>query len=279
MNKPFTLIIGNPPYGTAAHIAVKFLNKAGELTDDIRYVLPLSFKKVSISNRIRLDLINIEERVLPSDTFPRGISTVLQHWIKTDKIREKTKTFTTHPDFEFVKYKDKDRTSVFIGSEGYTAGRVKLDGWQHYTKQSHHFIVCSPEVVSNFQSIESKLVEVSRIRNGIPGVCKDDIIRTYIKHFGRGKIHTHTTHPDFEFVKKGDPNTNVFVMRSGNAGRVLLEGYDDYEYSHYFIKAQDQHVIDNLLSIESKLVELGKVSNGMGKLSKHELITCYIERC
>jgi hypothetical protein len=174
----FDVIIGNPPYGSGGNLAIRFLNKCLDLSDTVTMVLPLSVRKVSSLNKIRLDAICVEDIKLPDETFPGGIRTVRQTWVRTD----------------------------------------------------------SP----------------------------------------RSKIQTLTTHPDFEFVKKGDSDVNVFVMRSGNAGRVLTEGYEDYEWSHYFIKAKDQQVIDNLLAIESELIELGKVTNGMGKLSKHELITTYM---
>jgi len=175
----FDVIVGNPPYGSGGNLAIKFLNKCGDLSDDVRLVLPLSVRKVSSVNKIRLDMICVGDDQLPDETFPGGIRTVLQRWVKTDTLRD--------------------------------------------------------------------------------------------------KIETITTHPDFDFVKKGDPNTNVFVMRSGHAGKVLTEGYEDYEHSHYFIHAKKTEVIETLKQCETKFREVAKMTNGMDKLSKHELVTLYME--
>ena len=85
------------------------------------------------------------------------------------------------------------------------------------------------------------------------------------------------THNDFQFLKKGDPDVNVFIMRSGAAGKVLTEDYDGYEQSHYFIHANSEQVIDNLKSISEELIEMGEETTGMNKVSIPEIITTYTE--
>ena len=102
MGQRFSVVIGNPPYGSGGNLAIQFLNKCAELSDDIRMVLPISVRKPSSLNKIRLDLVCVDDNTLPDDTFPRTIKTVYQRWVKTDTLREKIKTFTSHPDFEFV---------------------------------------------------------------------------------------------------------------------------------------------------------------------------------
>ena len=42
---------------------VKFVNMVEKLSDDIRMVLPLSFKKVSIQNKVSLDISVVEEGI------------------------------------------------------------------------------------------------------------------------------------------------------------------------------------------------------------------------
>ena len=43
----FTMCLANPPYGSGGNLAIKFLNKLGDLTDDIRIIMPLSVRKPS----------------------------------------------------------------------------------------------------------------------------------------------------------------------------------------------------------------------------------------
>ena len=49
----FSLAIGNPPYGVGGNLAIRFLNKTAEITDDIRFVLPTSVRKPSSLNKIK----------------------------------------------------------------------------------------------------------------------------------------------------------------------------------------------------------------------------------
>ena len=49
--KKFTLAIGNPPYGVGGNLAIRFLNKTSEVTDDIRFVLPTSVRKQMLATQ------------------------------------------------------------------------------------------------------------------------------------------------------------------------------------------------------------------------------------
>ena len=76
----FSLAIGNPPYGIGGNLAIKFLNKTAEITDDIRFVLPTSVRKPSSLNKIKGHLHCVMDEDLDSSTFPNGISAVKQYW-------------------------------------------------------------------------------------------------------------------------------------------------------------------------------------------------------
>ena len=49
----FTLALGNPPYGVGGNLAIRFVNKTSDITDDIRFVLPTSVRKPSSQNKIK----------------------------------------------------------------------------------------------------------------------------------------------------------------------------------------------------------------------------------
>ena len=67
----FTVAIGNPPYGVGGNLAIKFLNKNAELTDDIRFVLPTSVRKPSSLNKISA-LIDVAEDYEGEGSFTPG---------------------------------------------------------------------------------------------------------------------------------------------------------------------------------------------------------------
>lgn len=178
--KRFDVVIGNPPYGSGANLAIKFVNKAAEMTDDIRMVLPRSFEKDSVQNRIRLDLELSESVVLPESTFPNGIRAVKQRWVKTNTPRKKVEKPRTHEDFEFLKYEDRFRANVFIGEYGCgPSGRVKTENFTHYAK-GHYFILAKDQsVIDKLVSLEDKFRAVAKGCNGRYHISKGELVEIY----------------------------------------------------------------------------------------------------
>ena len=102
----FDLIVGNPPYGKNANLAINFLNKAKSLSDNIHFVLPRTFRKISTLNRISKNLHLVHDETVPDEFFPGGIVTCYQHWVFKEELRPTIKTPRNHPDFEFVSKSD-----------------------------------------------------------------------------------------------------------------------------------------------------------------------------
>lgn len=46
------LVIGNPPFGRMANLAIKFINKSAEFADTIAFILPRSFRKESLQRKV-----------------------------------------------------------------------------------------------------------------------------------------------------------------------------------------------------------------------------------
>ena len=186
----FDVIVGNPPYGSGGNLAIKFLNKCGDLSDDVRLVLPLSLRKVSCQNKVRLDMICVEDTILPDSTFPGSIRTVLQRWVKTDTPREKIEKPSTHPDFEFLRAKDalqKCRANLFIGEAGGgPSGRVKTENFMHYADFHHFLYVEKPEVIERLVSLGDKFRSKAMNCNGRPHLSKKEIVEIYTEEYGEG---------------------------------------------------------------------------------------------
>ena len=181
----FDYIIGNPPYGVGANMAIKFLNKSCELSDDVRMVLPASFRRDSVLNKVNRAFVLEEEWILPNEIFPRDITTVMQRWVRSSAYaRDPVRIFREHPDFEFIKYADKDKATLFIGGAGAgPSGKVKTEGYDHYMP-GHHYIVCSDEVRDRLVALQPKLIARSRECGCLPGLGKHDIISVYMQTYG-----------------------------------------------------------------------------------------------
>ena len=172
----FTRAIGNPPYGSAANSAVKHLNKLSQVTDQIHLVLPISMRTESILNRISLDIVCVEDEDIAEGTFPKGIKAVEQVWVKGK--REKIKTFTTHPDFTFVK--KEDNPDVMMFRCGASAGKLKFIGEYEENKKDHYYMnVKDDSVIDVFKALYPEFVAVGLQQNGMPGISKHKLIELY----------------------------------------------------------------------------------------------------
>ena len=188
MSKKFTVVIGNPPYGHAASLAVKFLNNAFELSDDVRFVLPKSLRKVSVLNRVRLDIELEYDEDLPRSTWNSvsnyGIDAVYQVW-KPGK-REKIVQPKSHKDWEWLKHEEQGSATLMIRRAGTRAGAVTLAKDFHlYGCGSHNvFVKCSKEVAQRIVSIEDQMIQRGNSTNGRGHCWKGDIVTVYTQNFG-----------------------------------------------------------------------------------------------
>ena len=160
-------------------MAIKVLNKAAEHTDDVRMVLPLSFRKDSVLNRVSLDLELLQDETLPDDTFPRSIRAVKQRWVRTGVVREKVPMPTKHKDFQFVKWERREEATLFIGGAGCgPAGRVKTENFTHYAP-GHHLIICNDDVKEKLISLADQFRHEAMQVCCLPGLSKSAIIKLY----------------------------------------------------------------------------------------------------
>jgi len=183
----FTIAIGNPPYGVGGNLAIKFINKTSEISDDVRFVLPTSVRKPSSLNKIKAHLHCTVDEDLDESTFPGGISAVKQYWEVRNTSRfqigvGEIPMMREHPDFEFLPYEQRFDADVFVGEYGSgPSGRVKTEDFTHYAKGHHFLKVRSPEVIKNLVEFATRFREVASSCNGRRHFGKNDLISTYIK--------------------------------------------------------------------------------------------------
>ena len=63
------LVVGNSPFGRQSSLAIKFINKSAEFADTIAFILPKSFKKESLINKLDKHLFLTEIYELPNTKF------------------------------------------------------------------------------------------------------------------------------------------------------------------------------------------------------------------
>ena len=109
------LVFGNPPFGRGSSLAVKFFNKSAEFANCIAFIIPRTFKRVSIQNKLDLNFELIYDEDLPITpccfTPKMTAKRCFQVWVKKDSKRKKIIYDKTDDDFEFLKHGPKDKNN------------------------------------------------------------------------------------------------------------------------------------------------------------------------
>ena len=136
-------IIGNPPFGRQASIAIKFIKKCCKFSNTISFILPKSFKKDSMQKHFSSNFHLIFQTDLIENSFlvndnESDVPCVFQIWEGKDYIREKIKKIEPL-HFKFV---EKDSNpDISCRRVGVNAGIImKEDGVSNKSIQSHYFI-------------------------------------------------------------------------------------------------------------------------------------------
>lgn len=124
------LVIGNPPFGQQSTQAVRFINHAAQFADVIAFVLPLSFKKWSVRNRLDKHLHQILEESMPSNAFTLNgrdyhVPSVFQAWEWREELRSASPRRLVSDYFHFVS--PAGSPDVRIARVGGRAGKASRD--------------------------------------------------------------------------------------------------------------------------------------------------------
>lgn len=136
-----TLVIGNPPFGQQNSLAVNFFNHAASFADTIAFILPLSFMRKSIQDRLSLSFHLSEIHEIPPHAFllknaDYHVPCVFQVWDYSESRRIFVPPRRTTHLFDFVK-KD-NNPDLCIQRVGSKAGQAQENTDKNET--SNYFI-------------------------------------------------------------------------------------------------------------------------------------------
>lgn len=173
--------MGNPPFGKNASLAVRFVNHAALQGDFIAFILPRSFRKASIQNRIDRHLHLVHDEILEPNAFEfRGashdVSTVFQIWERRGEERPLHRVAAVHPDFAFTTPALCDFVIQRVGAR---AGRIHHD--RGASPNCHYFIRCNAGTWERLAAVMATLDFAEAARNvaSNPSLAKSEIIALY----------------------------------------------------------------------------------------------------
>lgn len=195
------VVIGNPPFGKRAKLAIKFFNKSAEFAHTIGFIVPVQFKKYSVHSKLNLEFKLIAEKFLPKNSFVTeegndfDVNCVFQIWTKKNtRIGNKrivSAPLIKHPDFEIYQYNNtKEALKVFQYDFDFAVPR---QGYEDYARREFNtrcleknkqwalFKAHDEKTKRNLIKLDfAKLAQKNTI---VPGFGKADVVEEYIKTY------------------------------------------------------------------------------------------------
>lgn len=154
LNKTRVLTIGNPPFGKICSLAVKFFNHSAKFSNVIAFIIPKTFRKISIQNKLDLNFHLIYDADIPSKSFTPNISVkcCFQIYVKKNEKRNIIELPIVNCDFQFLPFGPKDtnnqptppitkmNTDFAVRAYGSKCGEIRKINLDDLRPKSWHFI-------------------------------------------------------------------------------------------------------------------------------------------
>lgn len=188
------VVIGNPPFGRVSSLAIKFFNHSAKFADYICFIVPRTFKRVSVHNKLSLNFHLVCSRDLPEKgCFIPDINAkcCFQIWKKLRLERCKVFLPITCDDFAFVKYGPKDSKGqptvpllkdfdFTIKAFGSNCGKIFTENLENLRPKSYHFIKSKIDTLNLMNSLESLDYSISLDTVRQNSLGKADLVALYL---------------------------------------------------------------------------------------------------
>ncbi len=188
------LVIGNPPFGRVSSLAIRFFNHAAAWADTIAFIVPRTFRRISVQNKLNaaFHLVFDEEIPLEPCSFspPMGVKCCFQIWEKKDTKRVVIKLPLKHADWDFLELGPKDDkgqptppdgADFAIRAYGGKCGEIVSAGLEKLRPKSWHWIKANLDknkLMDRFAALDYSLSLDTARQNSIG---KGELVSLYIK--------------------------------------------------------------------------------------------------
>ena len=177
------LVIGNPPFGKSSSLAVKFFNHASQWASAIAFIIPRTFRRNSIQNKLNLSFHLEYDKEIPVKPCafepPMMVKCCFQIWIRKNTLRKEVDIPTTHPDWQFLPLGDKDehgQPTPNLGADfalrayGGRCGEIVREKLETLRPKSWHWIKSNIEVdilIERFNKLDYSISKDTARQNSI----------------------------------------------------------------------------------------------------------------
>jgi len=190
------LVVGNPPFGRVSSLAVKFFNHSAEWCSVIAFIIPKTFRRVSLQNRLHRKFHLIHDDEIPSDPCsfspPMQVKCCFQVWEKRADDRVLVKLTTKHDDWEFLPHGPLDskgqptppkNADFAILAYGGNCGNIVKAGLDTLRPKSWHWIkakISIPLLIERFSSLDYSLSKDTARQNSIG---RGELVKLYSESY------------------------------------------------------------------------------------------------
>ena len=203
------ICVGNPPFGKNASLALDFINHAEKFCDVIAFILPNSFHKLSIMNRVSRNLHLISKKAVKKDAFiyEKEVVHVPSTWfvfvhrkckwttaINTQNLRELIVPYPVESKYiTFQANGPTNETTFMIQRVGMAAGKVTLnrEEWKgKETSKNFYFVIIHFEHIKCAEAVRNDF-DLQHIKEkhwtaGMPSISKSEVVK-YLTEFIESK--------------------------------------------------------------------------------------------
>jgi hypothetical protein len=185
-------VVGNPPFGRISSMAIKFFNHAANFADVIAFIIPKTFKRVSVQNRLNMKFHLIHNKDLPLKpccfTPKMSAKCCFQIWVKKDLERAKIELPLTHNDFEFLALGPLDAkkqptvpngADFVVKAAGGNCGEVKTENLNSLRPKSWHWIKSRINVDILVDRIKTLDFEISKDTVRQDSIGRAELVNLY----------------------------------------------------------------------------------------------------
>lgn len=146
------LVIGNPPFGKVSSLAIKFFNHSAKWANVIAFIIPRTFRKISIQNRLDNKFHLVYDEEIPNNPCCfspiMSVKCCFQIWEKKELERSFIDLPKKHDDWEFLKLGKNDDNGqptppldadFAMRAYGGNIGEIKTEGLYELRPKSWHW--------------------------------------------------------------------------------------------------------------------------------------------